>query len=370
MLSITDYGVIRDYAGTSASPQDISGAFQTALNDAVGKALFIPNGTYLIDSSIVTIPSNTHLVGESHGAVIQTGANIPLYAPGGDTPSGFWALRNSDWIGGNSNIALTNLGFKSPVASNKGACHFRNVTNLRVSNCRFDFGGPSATRCTDYTFFANYLFDCINAGIDNWDACVRGVILANHMLGNGSQTYGVLVTGITTLGASSPCTDVRVIGNTVRNVTDLGIWFQGNVGAVRDSLISGNLIDTITAFHGLRVSDSERIAIIGNHLKNLNNCGINFQTEGLGGLIGRTQDSIIKGNTVFNSNLAAAAGVNAVENHAGNRNQYLGNLVTGGAYKFAWANSGTGNRLSCNGWNAGVSGVLNDTGVGTITGGT
>lgn len=362
-ISVKDFGAVGD------GSTDDTIAVQAAASQATGKRLWFSNGTYLINTTAITIGSNTVIEGESHAAVLKTGTGIAIYTPGGDTPSGYWALRNADWIGGNSNIVITNMGFIAPIASNKGACHFRNVSNLLIENCRFDFGGPSATLCTNYAYRGNYCFDCINAGLDNWDGCSFGTIEGNHVLGNSHTTYGVLVTGVTTSAAtSSPCHHMRIANNQIKNVTDLGIWVQGSKGAVRDSSVINNSIDTITAFHGLRVSDSERIIVADNTITATAQNGVTLQTEGIGGaVLGVTQDCVFDNNIVSSSNTSATAGVNAIENHAGKRNTYTANKVIGTTHKYAFSiiAGGDSNRISDNTFTAGATGSIIDAGTKT-----
>jgi hypothetical protein len=173
----------------------------------------------------------------------------------------------------------------------------------------------------------------------------------------------------------TPATTVRarIIGNTIKNAGQLGIWVQGGwnqlgggsatFGSVTDTIISNNTIDTVTQFHGIKISDAARIVVASNTINNVQRNAINIQSEATG-----TQSDIsITGNLINGCNLVAGANPCVLFSTTSSNSHFIGNRIVGVGQNYdaqitAGSNSIT---VASNTMDTGGTGRLLDAGTGT-----
>lgn len=112
---------VLDYGATGDGVTDDTAAIQAAINDGVtqNKAVYIPNGTYIITSTL-NLPNNITLYGETqrkinqggntYGTIIKTAANITMMQTTAVMPSFTFGIRIENisfWGNGSTGSALT-----------------------------------------------------------------------------------------------------------------------------------------------------------------------------------------------------------------------------------------------------------------------
>jgi hypothetical protein len=140
-------------------------------------------------------------------------------------------------------------------------------------------------------------YDHSNASLDSWDGNEDLTFAFNDIDGNGGA-YGILFTGLNETSAATT-KHVRAIGNTIRNVSDNGIWVQGGqkpgepappswTGRVEDFQVIANAIENVTAYGGIRVSQASKGIVADNVVRNAKLGCIAVASEGV---VGAAQQS-------------------------------------------------------------------------------
>lgn len=306
---------VRDYGATGNGVSSDTAAIQRAV-DSDHAAIYFPAGHYLVDTCI-TIPSARHLYGDGAASKIIASkafsACAPWSARGAAFGSGYFLLTNSDYPAGNTDIVVENLALDLSNKDVPGShnIHFHHVGRTRINRVFTNGGndGVAFTASTGFTVTHSKANCHSNAGLDTWEGSRDGLFIGNSVDGCGMpESYGILGTGITTDGRAATTARIRIVGNTIRNVSLAGIWIQGGVsgaqsGSVRDTEVIGNTIETVTGFHGIRTSESARITIAENRIANVRQVGILNQGENAAGA---STQVVIRGNFIGN---ASAAGV-------------------------------------------------------------
>lgn len=334
VVSVFDFIPVSLQAGIKARTYttDISGYIRSAATGAAGNTtLFFPCGTYWISSSI-TLPSNTRIVGAAGNcAVIKESASMALNAAWGalwPDNTGRMLFINSDLAGGNTNIAIKNIEFDmtlAPSGVNTHAFLCNNCTQVEVDGNTFigEGGwagdGVAMVGSNDYTVRNNYVSNVANACYDQWGGSSNGDVSNNTcdtVTGaHGAGGLGIVVTGVNTdNSAATSSSNIKITRNKIFRTDQDAIWVQGGygsvgpiIGSVSDVLVANNDVDTVTTFHGIRVSDGFRVTIVNNHVRNTKQAGILLQAEGAGG----TDCSFctISGNTFTNINTGSNADI-------------------------------------------------------------
>ena len=187
---------IISYGADPSATNDSTSAIQSAIDNAAGKMVLIPAGTYIVTS--LSLPSNTTLIGVGKQSVLKMKDN---------QADGTWIVKNSDFVNGNHNIRLLdftldgNMGNQT-LGFNNTCTQFRYVTDLLIQNM-YITGGISE---------GVYVMSSYNVLIDNntfkengpWhgdasgvhlDGCNYAVLTNNQCLANGF--HGIILTGVT-----------------------------------------------------------------------------------------------------------------------------------------------------------------------------
>ena len=341
-VSVLDFGAKADAIITGAatpftlsSGTDNSAAFAAALTAAAGKRLYIPAGTYCINSAL-SIPSGTTLVGDGMNATrIVTALDIEQ----------FTALGSS----GNSDVLIRDIGFwnVSTTTAGLGATHYHihahNTIYWKVEDCYFksnfsdsDFnalnhGGIWFSRDSNSgNGFMATIDNCwmdhcqVNMGIS--DSTIKGChIWANTMnfavrLGapniivNGNNISGGRSQGGVWASTAGEGTDTYIDGsgqsnhNITGNNIDSGSQFNVVYGSTTgygikidnpyNILISANRINQLVKA-GIWINNASQVAISGNTFSDCN--------MPVGGVSGGYSDVEIA-NTVFISSRITVTG--------------------------------------------------------------
>jgi hypothetical protein len=325
-IPFSKHRAIKD--GTSTT--DVTSYLESAIAEAVrfNKSVFLPCGIYLINSGTtgLLLPSNTKLIGEGWCAIIKMGASLGSNANWRSVlnppinQDAKILVTGSDWLGGVSNVTISNLSFDltlAPPGNAAGdAIGFFNARGLRVERVRV-FGNASGgarsddgmfcIRCSDVEFTDNDVFDIGNACYDIWGGSSRIRVSRNKCDGNSVTTSsGVLITGLNTDMTPATTSNVLVENNIISNVGQNGVWFQGGwnqqrndkaaYGTVQDAAAVGNVIHNVTRFHGIRASDAKNINISGNSISRVSGMPIISRSE----FEGEQNDINIGANTISN----------------------------------------------------------------------
>lgn len=282
-VSVTDFGAVGD--GTTND----TAAIQAAVNATAGKALFVPAGTYLINSNII-VSSEVMMFGDGRDNSQFTGA-------------GKFSLGAS--------LQVENIGF---LGTNE---HLEIATNAVGATT---FGYIRVDKCL---FNNSTTFSIVTEGI-NRDVFVDEVTVLNSVFNGG--------------GAGSGAIDIRAshrVANIHNNIIE-DYNSGGGCGAIRFgqlttstdnncySHITSNYIDNISATGGTGSTYGIQVLkgfmnIIGNTVRNL----INDDKDDCEGIYASGFSSRVIGNTLVD----AGAGEAQITVKGGSKCNVIGNYV-------------------------------------------
>jgi Pectate lyase superfamily protein len=349
---------VKDYGATGDGVTDDSVAIQNALD--VGGNIFFPPGTYLI-SQVLYVSSNTVLVGDGRSVIKCTEPFYRLHFADGTE----WyrvMIANEHWLDDSkidTGIVYERLNFDATAWGVNGASIYsRNVTNLRVRNCTFKYGGDAVMHmgCSNVLIEGCTANNLHVAGFDFWESCedctVANCITYNCVfccqfnsestvrygqyevytgtsknltaIGNRAYVSGYdYCAGVTAwpINLVVPCQmyNVQILNNYIKMPTwnpSAGIYAKG----IRGFLISGNTIENVnstgTGMAGIMVlADDAMLAengrIVSNHFENCNIPGsrlisLSANNSFIGGNTKRNCTAL---NDVYSSNSSNSMGV-------------------------------------------------------------
>ncbi|RBP04635.1 pectate lyase-like protein [Roseiarcus fermentans] len=300
--SAQDFQILAD--GKTDVGADLERAIATTARQ--GQGLLLPCGVYLVNSRSVALPSHARLKGSGACSIIREGPSLSNTQHAVPDPHGVtWKLvfTNDDWDHGNSDISIANVAFDIRAAPRgKGvtvAIMFTNASDVSLDQIDIEGGASKGARSDDGIAFVNSnhyrvansrVTDIVNACYDNWGNSHDFVI--DHNTCDGASNpwpVGILITGMNTDLTPAVIENANVTNNTIKNVGATGIWVEGGwnqkkgadatYGIVRNARIVGNLVEGVTRFHGIRVSDADNITISGNMVSGVAAAGFVSVTE-------------------------------------------------------------------------------------------
>lgn len=282
--AVTGFGA--DPTGTN----DSIDALQSAVNEAVGKILYLPPGVYKTTKTWA-LPSNTMIIG--YGAVLKPvdASSFPTYDPINDAVSveQTWnsrpILSNSTPEQGNKNIAIYGLQWigNNTGTSSMHGLHVFNVDGLTVQDCITDecLSPIAVLNSRDVRIIRNKIKNFRNGGVDTWHGCKRVQIIHNIIdctaENSDGSNVGILCTAEPTDNEPSPsiAEDYVIANNIITNAESHGIWVGG--GDVNRN----------------RVGDlHKRINVHSNIIRDCGQVGI---------ILERGEDCIIRNNIIVNT---------------------------------------------------------------------
>jgi hypothetical protein len=344
---------------------DDSDALNAALEAAEGRSLILPAGIY-ITSEPLYIKAGTKFFGE--GRYVST-----IYS-GVLTFADHMSIRAEDVDGWSiSGIGIDNADLTSYGGASRCVRVF-NCKNWVIEDCYgrtagafYGAFGNSSRYIVKENIVEIASYDGANYHdgiLDQWDGANDFCVLNNTVYGNGIGAYGIIATGTSSTPTPNACFNFRIEGNSVFDVDDVGIFVNGRDGENHSFFVVGNLVDTVTNFHGIGIADSYNGVITDNIVLNCGLNGIRLTSEtGEGGTLG-VEDCIISENFVSGANQnasgsaqeGAAIALSSVSN--GNlvaNNRVVGNTQT---YSLLFGGGTSNNREMLNYFDAGVTGTV------------
>src|ERR1700733_4061748 len=348
---------------------DAAPAIQAAINaaSATNSPIYFPCGTYLISSNGLSLPNNAQIKGAGWCTILKMSATL--------------ASGNIISVASVSNVIISDIQLDSTLAvTGTHAIHLNAATGVRIDRVFVQGNGSGGTNAQDGIAITSSsdvitthsrVVNVKNACYDQWGGSSDITYAENYCdVSSITGAYGILVTGMNT--DLTPATTVRakIIGNTVKNAGQAGIWVQGGwnqvtgggatFGVVSDTVITDNIIDTVTTFHGIRVSDSTRITISSNIIKTVQVDAIQVQSENAGA----QNNILIAGNIISGCNGAAGANSCILLSTTTTASQVIDNNISGTAqnYSVQITSESSGNVIANNLMTAGGTGRILDSG--------
>ena len=299
---------VKDFGAAGDGVTDDTAAIQAAATAATGGILFFPKGTYLIASAIV-IPAKTWAKGEGRQSVIKS---VSLTHGGTSQGQRQFSLLNVDGVRV-SDLMFDTSGITTFLSGVK-CINAYNCTNYTVEHCYFVTCGAAVASMLGSSF--KILNNDISISstdsvahhdgiIDQWWGCSNFQIRGNVIKGNGIGLYGILVTGQQSDNTTAATVyDFQITGNKVYNVREAGIWSMGRNGLAYSVQITGNLIDTVTQYYGIAVTDTNDFDVSGNVIKNTKYCGIRCYRENPAWSSNAVKYGCLANNVIVNANTA------------------------------------------------------------------
>ena len=255
---------IKDYGALGDSTTDNTTAIQNALDAGAGGVVYIPQGIFLIDTTIY-IHSGTKLVGEGRGSVLRQKASAECYM-----------IINYDTTSGNdSNIVIDGiyfdgqqsyLNYDSVTTHNpKDAVELINVKNATIKNCFVanpKRDGIAVRKSKNCKIIHNTIWNMGEEGITLSGTNSGGHIISQNIIigqdttfenASGEKGGGILVKSQDVIISNNyvhysgagvdinweggdTLRDIRIIGNIFKNVMGSGVA----LGGIWHSSIIGN----------------------------------------------------------------------------------------------------------------------------------
>jgi len=365
---------------------DSSAAIQAALNAANaagGGSVYLPPGTYLINTNL-TVYSNTTFYGAGRASKLLTTDSVSRVHIGIAANASNVVIRDLACVGPGDQSVPTNSQEPNAILLSSG------TQQVTVRNCFVKdiagFGIGVSAGCTDTLIEGNHLEGTGNSGLADGHAIVTEsptrLIIHNNTIRNcryrGIEVYS---------GTAAGVTDVTVSGNTIYNcVGGLAVFASSSgVGFVRDISIVGNVIDTITsAVVGIGIwvaANADHVTVSANAIYNctidgiqvtpqvanttIKKCAVIGNTVRHSGRYGITTDGATYGHMTIGNNIVDDSYSNGIYLNAANFVTVQGNVCTdngrqataGTDYAGIWGN--TASRCSVGG------NVCRDTRTGT-----
>ena len=298
---------------------DKTAAINEALVAAQGKALYFPahpeGGVYAAQAGGLVIPSGVHIIGDCGASVIKS---TGLFDAGAGAGMRLFDARNAnDWSIRDVLLDLSEIT-NFPVAIR--AMRVQDCTRYKVTNVHFKTPGAAIASmgCHGYEVLDNVV-DVISTDgvahhdgvIDQWAGSTAFKIKDNWIYGNGIPLYPILVTGTDSNNVATPSYDFEIKDNKVYDTNEVAIWVQGRSGRVYDFQVTGNLVDGVTDYHGLAISEADDFVAAENTIKRVARNGIRVFSENASYGTSACRNGVLSDNIVSDTNRAGLTGTNS-----------------------------------------------------------
>ena len=276
IVSVLEFGARGD------GVTDDTAAIQAALNAGAGGSVSFPEGVYLT-SNALSVPANTSLYGTGVGSVIKS-LTLVNGGPGANQRQ----LDIRSVTGVRVSCLKFDAGLMTGFSGGMRSILCYDATDFIIQECVFVTPGAATAslNCSRYSILNNDVFIQSSIGvavhdgiIDQWAGSNNFQIRGNRIRGNGIGIYGILITGQDTAGAATPVYNYVVSENHVFGCRYAGIWGMGRNGLTYNFQITDNIVDTISSYYGLAVTDAYNFVVKGNVVRNTALCGIRVYAE-------------------------------------------------------------------------------------------
>ena len=333
---------VKYYGAVGDGVTDDTVSLQNAINASAGGLVFLPEGVYLT-SDALSIPANTHIQGTGVGSVIKS-----LTLPNG----GVGANQRQLDIRAVSGVRVSDLKFDAGLMTGFSGgmrcimCY--DATDYMIQDCVFITPGAAVASVNGsrFSILNNDVFIQSSTGvavhdgiIDQWGGSNNFQVRGNRIRGNGIGKYGILTTGQTTASVATPVYNYVISDNHVFNCTQVGIWAMGRNGLTYNFQITDNIVDTITAYYGVAITDAYNFVVKGNVLRNTALSSIRAYAESPAWGTHAAKYGVIADNVCQNANTSASADVDSGSSISiTNASEYIevvNNIVRGSTYRYA-----------------------------------
>jgi hypothetical protein len=333
---------VKYYGAVGDGVTDDTVSLQNAINASAGGLVFLPEGVYLT-SDALSIPANTHIQGTGVGSVIKS-----LTLPNG----GVGANQRQLDIRAVSGVRVSDLKFDAGLMTGFSGgmrcimCY--DATDYMIQDCVFITPGAAVASVNGsrFSILNNDVFIQSSTGvavhdgiIDQWAGSNNFQIRGNRIRGNGIGKYGILTTGQTTASVATPVYNYVISDNHVFNCTQVGIWAMGRNGLTYNFQITDNIVDTITAYYGVAITDAYNFVVKGNVLRNTALSSIRAYAESPTWGTHAAKYGVIADNVCQNANTSASTDVDSGSSISiTNASEYIevvNNIVRGSTYRYA-----------------------------------
>lgn len=268
---------VKDFGAAGNGVTDDTAAIQAAANSLTsGGTLWFPSGTY-IASTAISIQSNTHVLGEGPGSVLEAAAsftggillqNVNRNAPPGSPP---FALTDS-----NLSVSNMTLDFGSkPANAGHHLIDFGFVNIVKIARCIFQVrlsgDAVSLRGCFDTVVDGCSAYDFTNCSYDHWYYPSKGRVVncyaqtahsAQMVCWNPDPTTGsssgYLAQGFVLANCHLVSTDTAATPNQLEPL------FAG--ASVSEMTITGNIFENSSL---VMRGDTSNVTVVGNIFKNI-----------------------------------------------------------------------------------------------------
>jgi len=353
-ISVLDFGAVGDGVA------DDTDALQNAINAAENNKLYIPAGTYIIQTLSLLVPSNITIYGNGIGRTILKAGNSASVPTSGaifnnsNIPSNVLTVNSTTL---NTNITISDMTLDGNKANNVGgylyALYFVGVSNITLTNVRAQntTGQGLQLNFTDKVQILNCESDSTNAdGIqlaDSMEYLIDGCKVTN------SGDYGIEVDhGLFPVTSTYSTGSGTISNNVVSGCVNFGIAVRGQINTenpnnnpIKGAVIIGNHVTTSSS--GICLQEAVDSCVVEAN-ESYANSGSGIVCSP-GTIAGITQNTTIKNNiSRDNANMgifADSAVQMVIEGNIIVRNQYYGIKGSFG-YSLIKGNNVSGNCLS------------------------
>lgn len=326
----------------------------TAVNNAVAaacaasphKSVFFPNGTYLLDSTKITVTCDTiRLYGEG-ASIIKVGASnteATTTLIGINNRQGGPIVVENLILDGGANTVCSAQPRVLATASSSWYVTFRNVTAQNTCRVALQFTGDTKYSGVRDSYFKNISLYWLSTGLSTdarvgvsfvgttttgWVATKAGGAYGNFFVNNTMDTFGF--DGVQGIYQA----DWHVEGNTFRP----GVGNQPFVGNVGEACVFGyadwapiiaNNICEYTSGNGFDTAGNGSMLVADNIIIGSGKHGIGVSSGRLYGVLGGEVGTVVVGNHVYNSGrLGSGSGIGFFQATGGSGDENIdGSLV-------------------------------------------
>jgi hypothetical protein len=243
----------KTYNAVGDGVADDRAAIQAAIdaaNSAAGGIVFLPKGTYKVTTTPLILKSNVSVIGVGHSSVIKGSIDTGHGLITMGTPGVYSTSKTL-----NTRVVLKDFKIHADASGSHG-CHLRNTSYLIIDNVEVEGYGITGL-IRQSLWFEHCDFVHIKAPT------------VHDSNGNGVQVNG--------------CDHVTLEAPIVDNVRDDAIdidydFLHTSTVKSRWVTVSGHVIDGVTAGNGIRVENSDYVAIGAGSVRDTVNAGIRINS--------------------------------------------------------------------------------------------